>query len=125
VAQAGTQAGQSRYALCMQAYTCLDQTGCWKDGGVGVCICLPGDAGAACRSSGLDPNGPCQAQEIAGFEVPADIQGPANYVLLHLNVATLGPSAPPYTNTSLLNNLYEYERANLSAINKLDVDAGD
>jgi hypothetical protein len=122
-AQAGTQAGQSRYTLCMQLYECIESSGCWSSiDHITDCLCAVGDAGATCRAGGVAPNGPCGAEELAGFEVPTGQIGPYVYVLNFLLAGYApSPQAPPYFSTSDLNFVYtrEQTRQNLAQINTL------
>jgi hypothetical protein len=126
VAQAGTQAGQSRYELCMQLYTCIQNTGCWSGALNNACLCDSSDAGATCRQGGAPPNGPCAAQEVAGFEVTADTKSPTTYILLNfLDPNRVGPGSPPYINASLLNYVYGLmrNRQNVAQVNALQAAA--
>ena len=87
-AQAGTQAGQSRYTLCTQLYECFQTSGCWTGpNSVDACLCALGDAGAACRNGSAAANGPCAAEEVAGFEVPTGTLSPEQYVLNNLSLS--------------------------------------
>jgi hypothetical protein len=109
-AQAGTAAGESRYALCQSLYICITQSGCAQNATVNplACLCGTGEAGAACLASGANPEGPCAQQEIAGFEVPASES--THYISEHFFDDNEPDPVPPYYNISLLNSVYSYAR---------------
>jgi len=67
VAAAGLRQGQPRYAICLDLYACIIDSGCAATGSSATdCLCGP-DLG----NCTMDASGPCAAPELAALEYPA------------------------------------------------------
>jgi len=132
-ATAGPGANQSRYDLCMNLYTCIQNSGCWTDPhGMEGCLCGPfTDAGLeACKTVPPTPTGACKDEIQAAFELP-NLIASMPVILQNLTVYydplcgsdTVGLSAPCYA-SALLGAYNQGVSATPPARNCVIVDAG-
>jgi hypothetical protein len=67
VAAAGLRQGEPRYAICLDLYACIVESGCAATGSSATdCLC-----GADLGNCSLDASGPCAAPELAALEYSA------------------------------------------------------
>jgi hypothetical protein len=101
VASGGSGAGSTRYALCQALYECQVSTRCMTGPGAaqfGAIYCLCG-SDPNCKTTGMNPQGPCAVAEMAAFE--ANPQEPGAVATVLNNYYDIDPTQPFYCAANL------------------------